>query len=379
MKENLSTMPCRKTSFCLLVLVLLSLPTGCSLLSTSEDESDLDTVAALNSIQITGVALSGDGRIFVNSPFWQDDHVVSVMEMTGEDRYVPYPNRTWNQWTDGLAPAEHFICVQSVYVDPRNPETLWVLDPASPLQQGVVPGGAKLVEIDLTTDQVVRTILFDETVAPTDSYLNDVRVDADQQWAYLTDSGLGALVVVDLGTGQARRLLAAHPSTQADADYVLEINGEPLRGPSGQVPQIHADGIALSPDDAMLYYHVLTGRDLYRIPTAALRDAALSEAEVADQVEYVAETVVTDGMIMDAEGNLYHTALEHNAVMRYTPSGEIETVLQSDALQWPDTFAWGSDGQLYVTTSLIHQMPQYNGGESTRTEPYRVFRIDFLN
>ena len=45
------------------------------------------------------------------------------MEVTGENnRYEPYPNRAWNQWTEGLDPAEHFVCVQSVYVDPAQSE-----------------------------------------------------------------------------------------------------------------------------------------------------------------------------------------------------------------------------------------------------------------
>ena len=353
---------------------------GCSFIDLDGDgalESDLETVAEFEDIQITGVAVSGTGRLFVNSPFWQDDHVVSVLEVTGEaGRYVPYPNRAWNQWTEGLDPAEHFVCVQSVYVDPRNPGTLWVLDPASPKMQGVVPGGAKLVEIDLATDEVVRTIVFDADVAPTKSYLNDVRVDRAQAWAYLTESGTGALVALDLRTGEARRLLAEHPSTHADSSYVLVIGDEELRDTTGQVPLIHADGIALSPDDEYVYYHALTGDDLYRIPTATLRDAALSEADVAAAVEYVAETVVTDGMIADAEGNLYHSALERDAIIRYTPSGALETVVQSDDLLWPDSFAFGPDGHLYVTISQIHKMPQYNGGVSTRTEPYRVFRVD---
>ena len=344
-------------------------------LTDGPDDGELETVASFENVQITGVAVSGTGRLFVNSPFWQADHVVSVLEVMDDGRYAPYPNRAWNQWSEGLGldPAEHFVCVQSVYVDPRNPATLWVLDPASPMMEGVVPGGAKLVEIDLATDEVVRTIVFSEDIAPTASYLNDVRVDRAQEWAYITESGTGALVVVDLQTNEARRVLAEHPSTHADSSYVLVIGGEELRGPDGNVPLIHADGIALSPDDAYVYYHALTGDDLYRLPAAALQDPALTDDDLAAAVEYVAETVVTDGMIADAEGNVYHSALERDAVIRYTPSGELQTVVRSDKLEWPDSFAIGPDGAFYVTISQIHKMPQYNNGVSTRTEPYQVF------
>ncbi len=337
----------------------------------------LETVAAFDSTRITGVAVSGGGRLFVNAPHWSEPHGASVYEVrSGGGERVAYPNRAWNRWGAGLDPSEHFICVQSVYIDPRNPETLWVLDAASPLFQGVVPGGAKLVQIDLETNAVVRTFVFNEEVAPEKSYLNDVRVDAEQQHAYITDSGLGALVVVNLSTGESRRVLDDHPSTRADSGYVLVIGGEEVRGPDGEGPRIHADGLALDPYDQFLYYHALTGTHLFRIVTPALTNPEVTAEERARQVQDLGPTAVTDGMIADAQGRIYHTALEEDAVLRYLPdSGEMETVVQDARLRWPDSFAIGPDGRLYVTTSQIHLQPQFNGGTGARTEPFKVFRI----
>jgi len=137
-----------------------------------------------------------------------DQHSTSVAEIVnGEPK--PFPNEEWNKLGP---PASHFICVQSVVVDDQD--NLWVLDPASPKMQGIVRGGPKLVKIDLQTNQVVGTIPFDEHVAPNKSYLNDVRVDTRAGIAFITDSGKGAIVVVDIKTGKARRLLDGHPSTQ---------------------------------------------------------------------------------------------------------------------------------------------------------------------
>ena len=67
--------------------------------------------------------------------------------------------------------------MQSVVADGSG--SLWVLDPAAPAQGTVVPGGPKLVRIDLATNQVGAAIAFDETVAPQGSYLNDVRFSPD--------------------------------------------------------------------------------------------------------------------------------------------------------------------------------------------------------
>lgn len=328
-------------------------------------------VAAFDTTQITGVAVAG-GRLFVNAPHWRTRPAAAVMEVLADGATRPYPDATWNAQTG--SPRQRFVCVQSVYVDPRNPATLWILDPASPGFQGVVPGGAKLVEVDLATDTVVRTIAFDARIAPTGSYLNDVRVDAAQTTAYLTDSNLGALVVVDLATGEARRVLDGHPSTAPDTSYVLRPGGRPLDGPDGTPVRIASDGLALSPDGAFLYYHALTGTRLYRVPTAALADA--DPATLGAEVDDLGPTVATDGMIMDADARLYHTAIERDAVVRRLPDGRLETVVEDARLKWPDSFALAADGTLYVTTSQLHLMPQYNDGQRLRTEPYRVFRLD---
>jgi len=351
--------------------------TGDETNSSGESSRDLSVVASFDTTQITGVAVSGDGRLFVNAPYWTDRHGASVFEVSGDTTATPYPTAEWNrQWKSGadLDPARTFVCVQSVYVDPENPQTLWVLDPASPKFGGVVDGGAKLVAVDLQTDRVVQTLVFDASVAPAGSYLNDVRVTADQSTAFITDSNLGALVVVDLESGTARRVLDDHPSTAADSTYALRVGGRAFRGPDGSVPQIASDGIALSPDGQFVYYHALTGSRLYRVPTAALTDSSLPPDSLAARVEALGETVVTDGMIAGPGGTVYHSALEADAVVGWDPDRGLDTLVTDPRLKWPDSFALGPEGALYVTTSQIHLMPQYNDGTSRRTDPYRVFR-----
>ena len=105
--------------------------------------------------------------------------------------------------------------------------------------EGVVKGGPKLVKVDLSTNKVVQTIPFDETIAPTRSYLNDVRVDTKTGHAFITDSGAGAIVVVDLKTGQARRLLANHPSTKVELGAEIVVDGMKIIDPkTGKAPDV---------------------------------------------------------------------------------------------------------------------------------------------
>jgi sugar lactone lactonase YvrE len=353
----------------------------------------LSEVASFDVYQPTGVAVSKAGRVFVNFPLWSDDYRYAVVEILPDGSTRPYPNEQWNSWQDAaqaregdrddagampIAPSKAFVCVQSVWVDDRD--RLWILDAASPRMEGVVPGGPKLVCVDLTSNNVDKVIEFGDDIAPSKSYLNDVRIDSERNYAYITESGLGAIIAVNLANGEAKRLLDDHPSTKAEKDLKLMVQGVELRDDkSGSTPEIHADGIALSDDGEHLYYHALTGKALYRVPTAALRGESdsLSESAIGELVEKVAQTVVTDGMLVDDRGNVYHTALERDAIVRFNSESKVmESVVQDQSIAWPDTMAWGPDGALYVTTSQIHRMPRFNEGQSTRTEPYRIYKID---
>ncbi len=326
--------------------------------------------------QVTGVAVSEDGRIFVNFPRWTEDSPISVAEVV-DGALRPYPDGRWNEWRNArkneLSPQDRFVCVQSVVCDGRG--SLWVLDPAAPGQQQVIPGGPKLVRIDLAGDRPVQTIAFDMQLAPQGSYLNDVRFHPSGRTAYITDSGAkGALLVVDLQTGEARRVLDGHPSTQPEKDVVVKTDGKELRRPDGRGAEFAADSIEVTPDGQYVVYQALTGRTVYRVPTAALDDPSLSEQALGERVEILAEIGVSDGYWMDAAGRLYMSAVEENAVKVREPTGEVRTFVQDERLRWPDSFAQGPDGAIYVTTSHIQDSMWFKpeSGPSIRTQLWRA-------
>lgn len=326
--------------------------------------------------QVTGVAVSRAGRIFVNFPRWTEDIEVSVAEWLPEGRLQPYPDENWNAWRnarrDELAPARHFVCVQSLVVDAQD--TLWVLDPAAPAQARVLRGGAKLVAIDLATDRVIRTLPFDETVAPLGSYLNDLRISSDLRFAYLTDAGAsGALVVVSLVDGAAWRVLDGHPSTQAEKGVQVRIDGQVLRRPDGRDVEVAADGIALSPDDRWLYWQAAKGRTLYRLPAAVLQERHALPETVAHAVEAVATTGPADGLLFTRSGRLYVSAVEEHAV-KVLEGDQLRTLVQDRRLRWPDSLAEGPDGAVYVTDSRLPDMVWFRPHNSIqlRTTLYRI-------
>src|SRR5581483_10844902 len=329
---------------------------------------ELTEVYRNDDFQITGVTVSKSGRMFVNFPRWSDRYLNAVVEVMEDGSTKPFPDESWNRWDSKPATVSNqFVCVQSVVADDQD--SLWVLDPAAPLLGPVVTGGAKVVRVDLGSNQVAHVYNFGPEIAKAGSYLNDIRIDTRRKTAYMTDSGVGGIVVLNIESGEAHRALDGDPSVMAEQDISISVNGKPVIGPNGKPPQFNSDGIALSSNGEYLYYQALTGANIYRVQTSALRNGETPE------VEHVASTFPADGLWMDSEDRLYLSDINLSAVCRLLPNGTIEALTVDPRLQWPDTFTQGPDGSMYITASHINDAPQFNHGKSTRTEPYTVFKF----
>jgi sugar lactone lactonase YvrE len=331
------------------------------------------SIAAQTPKQLAGVTISRTGRLFVNFPRWIDEPTPSVAEVAADGSLVPYPNETINAWdkTPGESARDHFVSVQSVVAD--GEDALWILDAASSAFLDVVQGGAKLLKVNLATNEIDRVYHFDNESAPARSYLNDVRLA--HGFAFMSDSGLGAIVVLNLTTGKVRRLLENHASTKAEPDVEPVIGGRPWKFADNTTPQIHSNGLAIDPKLEHVYYKALTGRTLYRVAITALLDESLSPEALGNFIESVAVTEPTDGLEFDAQGNLYLTSLEWNAIKVLRPDGRIEVFARAADFLWPDTMTMSHDGDLLFSASQFHLMPLFNGDVDKRTPPYKVFRL----
>jgi sugar lactone lactonase YvrE len=332
--------------------------------------SALELVFSDSTYQLTGVAISKEGRLFTNYPLWSDTYKYAVVEIHG-NQTTPYPNLAMNSWKEGDSGADKWVSVQAVYVDGNN--TLWVVDPASPKQDDVYQSSQKLVSIDLSSN-TVKTSYSLAGVTDNQSYINDVRVDVNAGVAYLTNSSEGGIVIVDLKTGNTRQVLQGNYSVIADQTYILTIDGQQVNK-SGAPFTGNSDGLAISPDGAYLYYKPLTDRELYRIETASLLDSTLPSTVLAARVEDLGIYSTTDGMIFDQQGNLYLGDLEQHRIVKIDPNLKMSVLLQDDRLIWPDSYSISADGYLYLSTSQINKQPDFNGGVSKRTSPYAIYRI----
>lgn len=307
------------------------------------------------------IAVSADGRVFV-SLHPEAKPSQTLMELVaGQAR----------PWPSAAAQAQ-FTDVLGIRIDGQN--RLWTLDNGG---HGAKP--VKLTAFDVASGQVVREILFDRALAGLGSHYNDLQVSADGRTIYIADASFfglkPALVLVDVASGRARRLLERHASVTPEK-YIPVVQGRTMEAFGLVAIRPGVDSIALSRDDQWLYYAPITSEHLYRIRTRDLRDETLGPEQLAGQVETLAPKTMSDGITSDDQGRIYLSDLEHSAIVRYAPdTGAMETLIKTDRLRWPDGFSFGPDGWLYVTGSALHQVIGLPPSSVAAHAPYPVFRF----
>ena len=369
--------------FILCLLSAVTFAANAQALPQAKKTGNIEQVAAFSGPMLTGVTVSANGRIFVNFPRWGDKVDYTVAEVKN-GRTVAYPNAQINRLNPSKQ-ADSLVSVQSVVVDPQD--RLWLLDTGSIKFGPTTYGGPKLVGIDLKQNRVFKTILFPQEVALPTTYLNDIRFDLRRGKAgiaYITDSsgnGPNGIIVVDLDSGKSWRRLNDHPSTKAVKNFLPSVEGQVVRNrPAPDRPStpitIGSDGIAISADGKTLYYCPLAGRRLYSVSTDALANQQITDEQVAATVVDLGEKGGgSDGLESDSQNRVYLTNYEQNAIMRRSPNGAYETLVNDDRVLWPDTMSLARNGYLYFTANQLHRQAQYQKGIDLRQKPYSLFRL----
>ncbi|MFC2343437.1 MAG: L-dopachrome tautomerase-related protein [Negativicutes bacterium] len=318
------------------------------------DDGPTAELVAQSAYQWTGVAVTPTGRIFVCYPTWENHPDFKVAEMIGG---TPQP----------ILQDALLVNVQSVVADEAG--ALWVLDSAKLAGKDADSTAAKLCRVDTATGEITRTYPFSAAVVLPDTYLNDVRVDNGRGFAYITDSGHGGIIVLDLTTGEAWRALTDIPEVRANLQSIYF----PHTGLFTKMA--HSDGLELSKDKSELYFSALGGDCLYAVKTAALRDAAQTVADRQKAIRWVnIHNLPTDGMVL-RDGCLYMGDLADEGVWEFDVevenTDEAGTILPlKKDFRWADSFALAPDGSIYFTTSAINYPPE-------QQPPYELYRLVF--
>lgn len=329
--------------------------------------ADLETVASSPDFAMNGVAVTPDGRVFVSSPQWTAARSPSVAEILKDGTIQPYPGGPWNRF-DLTEPSTRFVNVNAVHADGAG--SLWVVDYAGPDFGPSIDGAQKLVRIDLERDRVAAVYRFDDDVLPEGARLNDVRVDPVRGIAYISEFGVGAIVVLDLETGAAFRALDKHHSTRAHPDVVTTFLGKPFRTDTLQV-----NDIELSADGDTLFFQPTGGPVMWKIATKFLA-APADNAALSPHVEIAAKTMTLGGMTRDKNGLIYLGSVEDNAIWSLDPeTGQTQQLFHDNRLLWPDAMSISADGYLYIPAPQLRLLPKFNAGTDLTRGAFSVYRI----
>ncbi|MGK3123848.1 L-dopachrome tautomerase-related protein [Candidatus Pantoea formicae] len=320
------------------------------------------------------VAITRHNRLFLGLPRYSAEYATPSLARQAEDGSVqPFPGNSWNTWKPGDDGREAFVYLNSVHV--FDDETVWCVDQGA-LSAGVfgeqysipAPGVQKIVQLDANSGEILRILRFDDQILPTGAQMNDLRFHGSLM--YISDSGLGGIIIHDLQSGKTVRRLsglavvkASHKAPPAMLAHVK--GGKTFHPPNSDMIEITADG-------KWLYWAAPTG-PLYRVETQYLRDTTRSDAEVATHVEAVYDNNFSGGCSMDSEGNVYFSETVTNNITVWSPMGKTAVLVSDPRLVRPDGSFISQQRKLYIPV----KQPVKSKESTAKTEPvFNIYLVD---
>lgn len=353
---------------------LLLAAVGCAL-PEHPPEGGFEVVAELD-VAPGNIAVTPSGRLVISQhPFGAPD--LRVVEVLADGSTIPFPN---DAWARAPAPGSDVGLHTVLGIESDSRGVVWMLD------LGAADGPTRLVAWDTRTDALHRVIEIGAPAKVANSFIQDLAIDLTHGAIYLADMGradltgdsVPALIVVDLASGTSRRVLHAHALLQAedDADIVIDGSRAHIATPDGPTPSLGLNPITIDADGRSVYFGAMNGRTVYRVATADLRDASLSDDELAARVEVHGPKGVSDGISIDSAGNVYVTDLNDDAIGVLDVHGTYRLLHRDDDLvSWPDGISFGPDGAGYVTVNQLHLHAPIHGGVDATRPPFRILRF----
>jgi hypothetical protein len=351
----------------------LSVAATAALLSAASPSASADAqllTAVESRTMIWNGVVAHAQAIFLSGPRWSGTEGPSVVRFK-DGKFEPFPDVQWNSWVEGADPSSMLVNVNAIHDDRAG--GLWIVDTGSPEFGGdPLPGGAKLVNVEIATGKISQVFTFESNIAKAGSYIDDVRIHG--RIAYLTDAGQPGIIVLDLDSGSARRVLENHHSVTASDDRPIVVDGKTLTGPDKKPLKVHSDPFELSPDGHWLYYGPLEG-PWSKVPTAILENSAATPEEVAGAVQPWADLPPVGGTAMASDGTLYFSDLKSDTIRKRTPDGKIADVISDARLHWVDAMYLDEEGGLWMPAAQLDRVPLFNDGVSKLKLPISVFRL----
>jgi len=326
------------------------------------DEAALEEVLSYPE-PIGNVAVSAGGRIFFTVHPESRPQGNKLLEWV-DGAAVPYPS--------GTVQPHLFNTVLGLVIDRRN--VLWTIDNGN---HGF--GNARLLGFDLATGNIVHDYEFRPETAPSGSFLQDLQVSADGRTIFIADASVWrqrpALIVYDVATRSARRVLEAHHSVTAQNILV----SNPIRDMQflgGLVSlKTGVDGITIDSENEWLYFAAINHSGLFRSRIQDLINPTMPPRQLENEVERYSDKPLSDGLSSDLSGNVYVTDVEHGSVFVVGKDRQPRTLIRSPRIRWADGLSFGPDGWLYLADSAIPEQVLKSREHIRSRGPYYIYRF----
>ncbi|EFC48847.1 gluconolactonase [Naegleria gruberi] len=342
-------------------------------------------------VALAGVKVDANGDIYVSMPRWKSPKIPATLAKivkgeNGQPILEPFPSWEWNNVNNATFGLQSVLGFE---IDGQ--QRMWILDQGKVAGKAAEKESIKLVVWDLEKNELIAKYHFTpEEASPTNSFLNDIVVDSDQNIAFISDSGIPidnpnkdptirpqpGILVIDIDDLKVKRWFDGLPQVQVDQSAWLDVNGKKCL--QNEPMKTGVDGIALSCDYNRLYWTPLTSRTLYGIDANLLLMYPPNTTLVHDKiVNYGDKISSSDGFAISSDSTFYITAIENNTIYEVSEEGLADvlegktkisdfklreymvdslkniTITHQNELVWPDTIGISNDGYMYFVTNNL--------------------------
>lgn len=325
-------------------------------------KSGLEIVATLEEPP-GNIAVSNTGRIFITIHPESKPETIKVAEILN-NKVQPFPD---------LKSQELFHAPQGIRIDRQG--RLWTIDHAD---NGM--GNPQLLAFDVKSGKLLHRYDFPESIAAFGSYLQDMVIDPDGKTVYIADVSFvrqsPALVIYDIDSKTARRVLEEDPSVMPQNYFIQTKHAGPMIRFGGViVMKVGVDSIGIDNKGEWLYYGAMNHETMFRIRTKDLKNKNIDSVNLNKRKEVYGPKVLSDGISLDHEGNIYITDIENQAIAILDKNRKLKTLIQDKRMRWPDGLSFGPENWLYIADSDIPNIALRSKNHIKSKAPYYLFRF----
>lgn len=340
-------------------------------------EPKLEVVAELNE-RPANVAVAMDGNVYITMhPV--EKHKCRLLEIKKDGKIVPYPNKEMScgEPKEGAQSIQRAIGIRST-VHYR----LLVLD------MGTKEIGPRILSFT-HSDHAFRGAyeISPKAVTP-QSFLQDMALNWTSNVMYIADMGQAdktkraepaILMLYPNPLREPVRRLAGHPSLMPPG-FPMQAEGREVKhmvGGREEPLYLGLNPLTIDVNRNWLYYGPMGEGLIFRVPLDKMEDVTgYPEGEIEKYIEEYADKPPSDGMTIDAAGNIYITNVRDSEIGVIDPkTRKYRTYLKDPRLVWPDGMTFGPDGMIYLTVNQLNRAAPFNLGKDEGKPPYYVVRF----